>query len=298
MNPREAGFLLLTCPFGRPDRQVLTLSQLRILTQRMTQMEKPVQDRDLERQDLVDLGYTREMADRILTLLEDTQALADYVEAGARQDCYPLTRVSGLYPKQLLDRLGGEAPGCLWIKGDRSLLDERKIALVGSRDLNPENQDFAREVGRQAALQGYVLVSGNARGADREAQDACLACGGRVISVVADELRSHPLSENVLYISEEGFAQAFSSQRALSRNRLIHAMAEKTFVAQASLHKGGSWDGAVRNLQHRWSPVFVFRDESRAMQELEEMGASPVGCMELENLAALTPDQQRLTDFR
>ena len=152
MNPREAGFLLLTCPFGRPDRQVLTLSQLRILTQRMTQMEKPVQDRDLERQDLVDLGYTREMADRILTLLEDTQALADYVEAGARQDCYPLTRVSGLYPKQLLDRLGGEAPGCLWIKGDRSLLDERKIALVGSRDLNPENRDFAREVGRVSCI--------------------------------------------------------------------------------------------------------------------------------------------------
>ena len=291
MNPREAGFLLLTCPFGRPDRQVLTLSQLRILTQRMTQMEKPVQDRDLERQDLVDLGYTREMADRILTLLEDTQALADYVEAGARQDCYPLTRVSGLYPKQLLDRLGGEAPGCLWIKGDRSLLDERKIALVGSRDLNPENRDFAREVGRQAALQGYVLVSGNARGADRAAQESCLAHGGQVVSIVADSLEACKDRTGVLYLSEDSFDFPFSAIRALSRNRLIHAMGKLTFVAQATHGKGGSWTGTVQNLRHGWSPVFCFDDGSKAALSLADMGAIQISTENLSALDSLKPSE-------
>ena len=297
MNPREAGFLLLTCPFGDPTRPVLTMAQLRTLTQRMTRMEKPGEDRELTARDLLELGYHREQAERILALLEDRETLRDYVEAGARQDCYPLTRVSHLYPQQLLYRLGAEAPGCLWIKGDISLLDEPKLALVGSRDLEPENRHFAREVGRQAALQGYVLVSGNARGADREAQDACLECGGSVISVVADDLLARPLSERLLYISEEGFAQPFTAHRALSRNRLIHALAQKTFVAQCSLHKGGTWDGTFRNLQHRWSPVFVFADGSPAMRELQALGAAPVSREELGNLATLNLYQQRLPGF-
>ena len=297
MNPREAGFLLLTCPLGRPERPVLTVAQLRLLTQRMAIMERPEEDRQLDREDLLKIGLSRDMANRILSLLEDEKELRDYVSAGARQDCYPLTRVSELYPQQLQRALGAEAPGCLWIKGDRSLLDEPKIALVGSRDLDTPNRQFAWEVGRQAALQGYVLVSGNARGADREAQNACLDHGGSVISVVADGLTDHSLSENILYISEEGFAESFSSQRALSRNRLIHALGEKTFVAQCALEKGGTWDGTVRNLRHNWSPVFFFADDSPAMFALEAMGAVPIGCVELNHLASLTPPQQKITDF-
>ena len=74
--------------------------------------------------------------------------------------------------------LGDDAPGCLWAKGNLELLSRPMISLVGSRDIMPRNLEFARELGRQAALQGFVLVSGNARGADRAAQSACLEAGG------------------------------------------------------------------------------------------------------------------------
>lgn len=297
MTPREAGLLLLTCPFGDPARPVLTTAQFRTLTQRVSRMEKPRENRAMTVEDLLGLGYSRNMAARILYLLRDWQALDDYVEAGARQHCYPLTWFHRLYPRQLLHRLGADAPGCLWIKGDISLLEEPMIALVGSRDLKPENREFAREAGRQAALQGYVLVSGNARGADRTAQDACLEWGGRVISILADEMTSHPLSEKLLYISEEGFDRRFTSQRALNRNRLIHALAEKTLVAQSRLYQGGTWSGTSHNLHNRWSPVFFFADDSPAMHALEELGAVPTGCAELKNLASLKPRQQSLPDF-
>ena len=40
--------------------------------------------------------------------------------------------------------------------------------------MRQENRTFAEEVGRQAALQGLTLVSGNARGADRAAQESCV----------------------------------------------------------------------------------------------------------------------------
>jgi predicted Rossmann fold nucleotide-binding protein DprA/Smf involved in DNA uptake len=117
------------------------------------------------------------------------------------------------------------------------------------------------------------LVSGNARGADKAAQDACLAAGGSVICVVADSLEKQKANDRILYLSEDGFDCAFSSVRALSRNRVIHSLGEATFVAQASLHRGGSWDGTVRNLDGHWNPVFCYDDGSEAMAELEQMGA-------------------------
>ena len=115
-------------------------------------------------------------------------------------------------------------------------------------------------------------MSGNARGADRTAQEACLAAGGKVICVVADELWKQPLRENILYLSEDDFEEGFSAQRALSRNRVIHALGIVTFVAQASLRTGGTWDGTVKNLHNRWSDVYGFDDGSEAMNELSQMG--------------------------
>ena len=287
MNNLEKGFLLLSSHLGDPERKPLTTAQLRALADRMRQMEKPMEDRELERKDLLALGYNREMADRILALLEDTPILEYYLQKGSRTGCVPITRVSPEYPVILRQRLGLDSPGCLWIKGDAALLRTPAIALVGSRDLAEPNRAFAAEVGRQAATQGLTLISGNARGADRTAQDACLAAGGKVISVVADELSRQPLRENLLYVSEESFDEAFSSQRAISRNRVIHAMGWMTFVAQCSLGKGGTWDGTTKNLRFGWSPVACFRDGSEASAQLEQMGAYLVDLEDLHDVAPL-----------
>jgi predicted Rossmann fold nucleotide-binding protein DprA/Smf involved in DNA uptake len=161
------------------------------------------------------------------------------------------------------------------------------VALVGSRDIAEPNAEFAAAVGREAARQGYVLVSGNARGADRIAQKACLAAGGKIISVVADELMKQPVTSNVLYLSEEGYDSAFTSVRALSRNRVIHALGEKVFVAQCALGIGGTWSGTVRNLKENWSPVFCFRDESEAVRQLEQLGAHGITAEELRDFSEL-----------
>lgn len=287
MNAREAGFLLLTSCLGNPDRRVLTTAQLRNLSLRMQNMPRPVKDRELEIGDLVAMGYGKEMACRILALLEEEELLRYALRRAEGFGCVPVTRVSEGYPVVLKERLGPEAPGCLWAKGDLSIMNTPMISLVGSRDILPENKAFAAEVGRQAAAQGYTLISGNARGADRTAQSACLKAGGRVVSVVADSLAEKHLQPNVLYLSEEDFDAEFSSHRALRRNRIIHALAEKTFVAQCNLGFGGTWDGTVRNLRNGWSPVFCFRDGSKAMAELYQMGACSVSVTDLKALPGL-----------
>lgn len=296
MNPGEKGFLLLSSHLGNPDRRPLTTAQLRTLADRIRQAEKPAEDRELEAGDLAALGYGPEMRKRILSLLEEEELLEYYIQKGAKFGCCPVTRVSPDYPPLLRRRLGLDSPGCLWAKGDLRLLSLPAVALVGSRDIREDNRNFAREVGRQAAVQGYVLVSGNARGADRTAQDACLAEGGCVISIVADELAKQPIRERVLYLSEDGFNEAFSAQRALSRNRCIHALGIMTFVAQTALNMGGTWDGTVRNLRSGWSGVYCFDDGSEGAAQLAQMGAELIGTEKLSSFYELSAVSENLFD--
>ena len=292
MIPREKGFLLLTSHLGDQNRKPLTMVQMRILAQRMQTMNRPTEDRELNMKDLAALGYNQDMSGRILDLLSQEELLEHYIGRGKRIGCVPVTRVSEDYPRLLRHRLSLESPGCLWAKGDLSLLNTPAIALVGSRDLREENRKFAEEVGIQAAQQGLTLVSGNARGADKTAQNACLNAGGRVISIVADELAKHPLQERILYVSEDGFDEPFSTQRAISRNRCIHALGRMVFVAHVRLYKGGTWDGTVKNLRHGWSSVACFRDGSEAAAELEQMGAFLVSVNDLSALQNLSEPEQ------
>lgn len=296
MTPREEGLLLLTSQLGDPLRRPLTMAQLRTLTKRVQTMDRPEERRELTRKDLLELGCGGELAERILALLEQKEELTHYLRRGNRAGCVPLTRISGGYPEPVRNRLGADAPGCIWAKGELSLLDHAAVALVGSRELSEKNQAFAREVGIQAARQGFVLVSGNARGADRTAQEACLAAGGQVICVVADELERHTPRPGMLYLSEDGFELAFTSQRALSRNRVIHCMGLRTFVAQCEPNRGGTWDGTAKNLCCGWSPVYCFDDGSSGAESLQEMGAEAITLEELTDFSRLPVRFFRLFD--
>lgn len=295
MTGPERGFLLLCSHLGNPQRRPLTTAQLRTLESRVRQMDVPGEDRALTEQDLLALGYSRQMAGHIVSLLSEEDVLEFYLQKS--KGMAPITRADGNFPPLLRRRLGQDAPGCLWAKGNVSILGTPAVALVGSRDLNPTNREFARAVGLEAARQGLTLVSGNARGADRAAQEACLEAGGRVISVVADELSSKILSKNLLFLSEEDYDAPFTAQRALSRNRIIHCLGSLVFVAQCTLGQGGTWDGTTKNLKAGWSPVAVFDDGSRSADELEEQGAYKVRTDDLKNLSELCRHEPNLYEY-
>lgn len=296
LSAAECGFLLLTSNLGNPERKPLTVAQFRTLMERSKEMKRIEVSRDVDVHDFVAIGYSPKAAKHIVELLHDEVLLQYYLDKARKAGCVPLTRATERYPLIVRKRLGMDSPGCLWARGDLSLLDTPMASLVGSRDLDLPNRKFAEEVGCQAALQGYTLVSGNARGADKAAQNACLKAGGKVISVLADSLVSHHVCDNVLYLSEDGFDEEFSAQRALSRNRVIHALGLKTFVAQSSLKTGGTWDGTVKNLQFGWSNVYCYDDGSEAMALLEQMGAELIGGEDLSSFYDLPEPEQNLFD--
>lgn len=293
MSPTDFGFLLLTSKLGNPSRVPLTMPQLRFLAKRISLIPQQDKDAVLTMSHLTALGLENKLSEKILQLLDDELQMNAYLSRAEKLGCHAVTRTNPDYPPILRKRLGNDAPGCLWLKGERTILNMPAVSLVGSRDLYESNRLFAEEVGKQAARQGFALVSGNARGADIAAQNACLEAGGYVISIIADALTLHSNRKHVLYVSEEDYDEPFSAQRALSRNRIIHALGEIVFIAQSGIEKGGTWAGTTKNLRHRWSPVYCYRDDSAASMELERLGATLISNNDLIDFFAFQETQFR-----
>ena len=292
MTGPERGFLLLVSPLGDPERKCLTLPQLRLLSRRAAQAGCADAPGEVTDQTLRALGYGPEEARRIAALLGQERLLEQYLRQAERAGITLLTRISPGYPPRLGQRLRPDGPAVLCLRGDPGLLPGGPtLGLVGSRALRPENRAFAREAGRQAAAQGHTLISGGAKGADLAAQDACLAAGGRVVSFVSDRLLDHTPRSGLLLCSEAGFDLPFSAPRALARNRLIHALADRLLVAQCTPGTGGTWAGTTENLRRGWSPVFVFSDGSAGCEALSALGAGRVSSEDLRELDALVPAQ-------
>ncbi len=294
MNPREAGFLLLGSCLGDPARHPLTPPQLQRLATEIRRRPMPAPGgEELTHSHLCALGCTEPEAAHVLALLKEEDRLAAYLRWAERQQIRCLTRGNPQYPPRLVRAMGDRAPAVLWFAGNCNLLQTPCLSLVGSRELRDANRAFARAAGAEMATQGYTLVSGGARGADQQAQEACLAAGGQVIVVLAAPCPP-PANPHILLCWEDSFDLPFSPARALSRNRIIHALGEKTLVAQAAPGSGGTWRGTEENLRRGWSPVFLFDDCSPGALALMERGATGIGMSQLADFSALLPAQTTL----
>ncbi len=271
MRAAERGMLMLCCTLG--DHSVKPLTPAEFLQLEKVFQRESADSGEVTVEALRGFGIAEENAWRIVRLLDREAQLQAYLSRAERHGIGVMTRLSEDYPPVLLQKLGDHAPMVLFYRGDPALFIARCVSLVGSRRLMPLGEAFAKRVGALCAVEGRTLVSGGAMGADRAAQKACQALEGEVIVFVADSLEEHPEQNGALYVSEEGFDVPFSTPRAHSRNRLIHAMGERVFVAQCSHGKGGTWAGTVENLKKGISPVYCHDDGSEAVRELEQLGA-------------------------
>ena len=84
----------------------------------------------------------------------------------------------------------------------------------------------------------------------------------------------------MLYLAEGAYDAPFSAQRALARNRLIHALGERTYAAQPRLHTGGTWRGCADHLRSIARPLYLLDDGSEAAAALGQQGARLIGLPE------------------
>ena len=72
----------------------------------------------------------------------------------------------------------------LWLEGDASVLRLPAIGIVGTRQPSAHGLAAARTVAATCVAEGWVVVSGVARGIDEAAHEAALRAGGRTIGVL------------------------------------------------------------------------------------------------------------------
>ena len=205
--------------------------------------------------------------ERVDRLLDRGFLLGQAIERWRTRALWVTSRADAEYPRRLKKRLREQAPPVLYGCGNRADLDTGGLAVVGSRNVDDDVIAYTEDVGRLAAGARRTLVSGGARGVDRAAMRGALDAGGTVACVLADGLeraatrREHRdalMEGRLVLICPYDPAAGFLVGHAMQRNKLIYALADAALVVSAEFEKGGTWAGAVEQLdRHRFVSVYV-----------------------------------------
>ncbi|CCG08267.1 DNA-processing protein DprA [Pararhodospirillum photometricum] len=221
---------------------------------------------------------------RLRALLGRGAALGLALEKWQRAGLWVMTRSDPDYPERLKRRLRAESPAVLFGCGSKALLNTGGIAVVGARDAQDEDLAAAETLGAQAAAQGYTLVSGGARGVDQRAMLGALERRGTAVGVLADSLlrsatsslyRNALLAGALVLVSPFNPEAGFHVGTAMARNRYIYCLADAAVVISSTREKGGTWSGAIENIQAKWVPLWVrpSTDPQSGNVDLAERGA-------------------------
>lgn len=139
-----------------------------------------------------------------------------------------------------------DAPGVLTVLGHTGLLHKPMISIVGSRNASANACRFASTLAADLGARGLTVVSGMARGIDRNAHAGSLDSGS--IAVLAGGIDQiyprenddiyHQLAEGGLIISEMPLGMQPMARHFPIRNRLIASLSLGTIVIEASLKSG------------------------------------------------------------
>jgi DNA processing protein len=167
----------------------------------------------------------------------------------ADAECWACCRHDQIFPAGLRD--AADAPWALIGRGDPTLLErlipEEAVTVVGARRATTYGREVARELGRELATAGLVVVSGLAFGIDacahRGALDAgmtvaVLGCGADVAYPAAHRSLWRRVGESGLVISELPPGTGAWRWTFPARNRIMAALAGMTVVVEAAERSG------------------------------------------------------------
>lgn len=213
-------------------------------------------------------------------------------------DILPITHED--YPKLLKENLKFNAPTVIYTKGNKSLLQEPSIAIVGSRSADVMSLSFTDNIAKSATRNNKVVVSGFAKGVDRQALDSAVGTNGKSIIVLPQGIMTfgsgfkqyfkHIVQGRVLVMSSFAPKAPWSVEFAMARNPIIYGMASEIFVAQSE-EKGGTWSGVIDGLRKKRSIYVRYpeKNEKNANLLLIQNGASAVDISG--NILSLSPEE-------
>ncbi len=163
------------------------------------------------------------------------------------------------YSSKLKKNLGRTyAPPVIYTKGNLEIMKEKSIAIVGSRKANDTSLKFTDNVARKASQDYKAVVSGFAKGVDKQALDSALKYKGQSIITLPQGITTFKsgfkkyykqiIEGNVLVLSTFYPKAPWSVQFAMARNPIIYGLASEIYVAESS-QKGGTWSGVMDGLR-------------------------------------------------
>jgi predicted Rossmann fold nucleotide-binding protein DprA/Smf involved in DNA uptake len=163
------------------------------------------------------------------------------------------------YPKILKDNLKLKfAPPLLYIKGNKSLLHDDTIAIVGSRSADNISLEFTKNIAINATKKYQCVVSGGAKGVDQTALEESIKSNGHSILVLPQGILTfssgikkyykYIVDGNLLIMSAFPPKAGWSTGLAMSRNKYIYGLSKEIYVAQSD-SKGGTWSGVLEGLK-------------------------------------------------
>jgi len=271
-SPDSLALLLLCSQLALNDDapKALTLREWNPLARKLHSVSlRPADLFNLSESELqTKLDLETEHATRITELLSRADDLQRHLTRLAALGIFPLTRADSDYPEKYRQRLKESAPAVLFYAGEKALLGQPGIAVVGSRHLDEAGQECARFVGNACGLSGQVLYSGGAKGVDTISMDSALEIRGTAVAVLADSMervvknRKEELKRGDLCLVTPYTPNAgFSVGAAMGRNKLIYCLADYAIVVASDAETGGTWAGATETLKNNWVPVFVLEHE-------------------------------------
>ena len=304
VSEQTKAILLLTSPLivGRPQRdgpKILTPTEYNKLAARLMELKRqPVDLLGNERDDLVhNLADTLD-SERLLHLLDRGLLMSQAIDQWQSRGIWIVSRADATYPKRLKAKLKQQAPPILFGCGEPSLLEQGGLGIVGSRKVDDAISEFVENAARLASNSGYSVVSGGARGVDQIAMSTALDVEGTVVGALAENLnravvssqyRNALRSHSLVLISAVDPSAGFNVGNAMARNKLIYALSDAGLVANADYEKGGTWAGAIEQINRlKCCPVYVRTTERtpKGNKALIERGAHP------------WPNPTGMTDFR
>lgn len=179
----------------------------------------------------------------------------DLLEQG--YNIIPIT--SQEYSPVLKKNLGRSyAPPIIYTKGNIQIMKEKSVAIVGSRKANENSLKFTDNIAQKAAKEHKVIISGFAKGVDKQALDSALKYKAQSIIVLPQGITTfqsgfkqyykHIIDGNVLVLSTFHPKSPWSVQLAMARNSIIYGLSSEIYVAESS-EKGGTWSGAMDGLK-------------------------------------------------
>jgi DNA processing protein len=166
------------------------------------------------------------------------------LDAGAALGATLLTAGEAAFPP-LLAALDPPPP-LIWALGEPALLRRPCVAVVGARIASAAGQRFARTLAHDLGAEGYVVVSGLARGIDGAAHEGALVTGtAAVLAGGPDDI--YPTEHADLYrrilaqgciVSEQPPGYRATARDFPRRNRIISGLSLAVVVVEAEARSG------------------------------------------------------------